>query len=70
MGAVFQFLPGHDFFGHRQQFLFVVDPACLDGGFAGYGVQQLVPDGIFALPASVQQIGGQGFQGVGCRLGA
>ena len=39
VGAVFQIFPGHDRFGDGEKLLFVTDPAGLDGGFAGHGVQ-------------------------------
>ena len=57
MGAVFQILPGHDGFCYSQQFCFIVFPAGFDGGFAGYGVQQLIPDSISLGSAAVQQVG-------------
>ena len=59
MGAVFQILPLHDGLGHGVKLLLVRDPSGLDGGLAGDGVQQFIPDGILMLPAAVQQVGGQ-----------
>ena len=70
MGAVFQVVVFHDLLDKGQQLFFVAVPAGFDGGFAGYGLEHFVPDGVLAFPASAELIGGDGLQGIGGIFGA
>ena len=56
VGAVFQIFSCHDLSDQCQQFSFIIFPACLDGGFAGDGVEDLIPDGGVFLTAAGQEI--------------
>ena len=62
MGAVFQFIPGHDFLNNRQQFFLIVDPTGLDGSLAGHSMEHFVPKGGFVLLPAGEQIVCQFFQ--------
>ena len=58
MGAVFQVFPAHDLLGHGEKLLLVVDPAGLDGGLAGHGVEHDVTGAIGIGAAGTQQLVG------------
>ena len=70
MGAVFQTFVRHDDLYQGKKLCFIIFPTGLDGGFAGDGVQDLVPDGIFSLPTAGKQVGSHGFHSFGCLFGA
>ena len=64
VGAVFQILTGHNLPNKSQNFLFVGGPASLDGGLAGYGVENFIPYIVHIFFFAHQKICGDGFDGI------